>query len=200
MIVLRKAGYEGAVYRIQYDQTSIYPFVSMVLYWGEGVWNAPRNIRQLFDMDGMREGEFVDDIRLHVYEMTSLPREVRQRFQSDMRIVVDYLAEGKNYVPTRQKIVHLEALLMMLSALTGDVRYEEIVPEMQKEEKEKGEIDMCELLDKYENRGVERGLAEGISRVNELIRHLIGDGRSAEIEKAVSDVEYQNQLFFEYHL
>lgn len=93
---------------------------------------------------------------------------------------------------------------MMLSALTGDVRYEEIVPELQEEEKEKEGIGMCELLDKYENRGVERGMAQGMARgmecVNELIKRLIGDGRSDEIARMASDAEYLKRLLAEYGL
>ena len=39
--------------------------------------------------------------------------------------------EGKDYVPSEQKIQHLEALLLMLKALTGDDRYEELFPALQ---------------------------------------------------------------------
>ena len=63
---------------------------------------------------------------------------------------------------------------------------------------------MCELLDKYENRGVERGMAQGMAQgiecVNELIKRLIGDGRSDEILQVVSDAEYQKHLMAEYGL
>lgn len=190
-MVLRKAGYEGGVYRDQYDKVEVYPFVSMVLYWGQSRWRAPRSIHQLFASKYFCR-EYVDNIRLHVYEMAHLSKEVRERFHSDMRIVVDYLAEGRDFVPTGQKIIHLEALLMMLSALTGDVRYEEIVSELQEEEKEKGGIGMCELLDKYENRGIEKGL--------ELIKRLLNDGRNDEILQVVSDAEYQKRLLAEYGL
>ena len=83
-------------------------------------------------------------------------------------------------------------MLLLLKALTGDNRYEEIIPAMQEEQEEKGGVSMCELLDKYENKGMER--------LSELIRHLIGDGRSEEIARVVSDREYQNRLFQEYGL
>jgi len=52
----------------------------------------------------------------------------------------------------------------MLKALTGDKRYEEIIPEIKNLEKEEGGISMCELLDKYENRGIAKGLSQGISQ------------------------------------
>ena len=96
----------------------------------------------------------------------------------------------------------------MLNALTGDNRYEEIILDMQDEQNKMGGVSMCELLDKYETRGREAGMAKGmadgmslgVERVNELIKRLIGDGRSVEIDRAVSDKEYQNRLFEEYGL
>ena len=115
-------------------------------------------------------------------------------------------------------------MLLLLKALTGDNRYEEIIPAMQEEQEEKGGVSMCELLDKYVNKGMEAGMEvgrkagmevgmevgrkegmeagkkAGIETVNELIRHLIGDGRSEEIARVVSDRDYQNRLFQEYGL
>lgn len=92
----------------------------------------------------------------------------------------------------------------MLKALTGDDRYEEIFPDLQEEKERTGGISMCELLDKYENRGREagmaQGMAQGMERMSELINHLIGDGRSDEIARTVTDKEYQNQLLAEYGL
>ena len=102
----------------------------------------------------MREtDEYIDEMKLHVYEMAHLSKEVRQRFHSDLRVVVDYLAEGKDYRPDRRRIVHVEAFLWLLGALTGDVRYEELIPEFQGRE----DVGVCELLDKYENRGMKKG-------------------------------------------
>ncbi|MCH5340796.1 MAG: hypothetical protein J1E01_04975 [Acetatifactor sp.] len=54
-----------------------------------------------------------------------------------------------NIKPTKQRIVHPESLLLMLQALTGDRRYLKILNSMTEEDK-KGEMTMCELLDKYE--------------------------------------------------
>ena len=62
--------------------------------------------------------EYIDEIKLHVYEMRHLPEETRELFQSDMRIVVDYLAEGNEYRSDR-KIVHKAALIRMIRVLSG---------------------------------------------------------------------------------
>ena len=161
--VLRKAGYEGAVYREQYGGAETYPLISCVLNWGKGRWRQPRSLSQLWKDKKIPEEiqEYIDDIRLYVYDMRYLPEAVRALFKSDMRIVVDYLAAGDEYVPTQQKIVHVEAVLRLLKELTGDDRYEEIIPDVINEENEEGGITMCGLLDKYENRGIARGKIEG---------------------------------------
>lgn len=170
--VLRKAGYEGAVYREQFDRTESYPVISSILYWGKGYWHQPRSLSQLWSRQQIPNivKEYIDDIKIHVYDMLHLPKEVRSLFKSDMRIVVDFLAEGKNYFPTQQKIVHVDALLRMLNALTNDTRYESILQNMQEDKNKEGGITMCELLDKYENRGIMRGKVESIRNLMETMK------------------------------
>lgn len=100
-MILRKAGYVGAVYREQYDGKAgdNFPVVSLVLYWGEGHWRKARSIRELFRKQDLSSQlwKLVDDYSLHVFEMRNLPPEVRELFSSDMRLVVDYLAEGDSF-------------------------------------------------------------------------------------------------------
>ena len=47
-MVLRKAGYEGAIYRRQLEEKTVYPVAGTVLYWGKGEWSSPRSLRELF--------------------------------------------------------------------------------------------------------------------------------------------------------
>ncbi|MBO5283166.1 MAG: Rpn family recombination-promoting nuclease/putative transposase [Lachnospiraceae bacterium] len=163
-MVLRKAGYTGAVYREQLDRGKIFPVIGIVLYWGKKKWRAPRSMHQLLKGSLIQDTDrnYIDDLKLHVFEMAHLPRKVRERFRSDIRIVVDYLTEGADYAPTKQKIRHTEALLLLLEALTGDARYHDILPEILKQEEKGGAITMCELIDKYEKRGIQKGIQKGI--------------------------------------
>lgn len=195
-MILRKVGYEGALYRNQMEQKRNFPVASLVLYWGKGKWMQPQSIHKFFAKNDVPKEvyKYIDDSQLHVFEMAHLPVEIRKLFKSDMRIVVDYLAEGKEYVPTDQKIQHLEALLLLLRAITNDNRYEEILPMMLKQENEKGEVTMCELLDKYEN----KGKTEGENRMAQLIQKLLGAHREEDLLKASENVEYRNQLFQEF--
>ena len=211
--ILRKAGYEGALYRRQYGGSETYPIVSLLLYWGVASWNQPVSIRELFQGANLDKDtwKYITNEKLYVYAMSHLPKQVRNRFRSDMRIVVDYLAERQNYKPTTQKIIHLEALLLMLEALTGDKRYLKILKTLTEEEK-KGEVSMCELLDKYENRGIEKGRKQGIqqgrkqgiqqgeSRFAMLNENLLNAGRIDDLRKASASKRYRNQLYKEFGL
>lgn len=88
--------------------------------------------------------------------------EIRQRFLSDMRVVVDYLAEGKAYEPTDQEITDVEGTMRMLCALTGDVDFINNIGMMQEYQKKGGRVTMCEVVDKFVQRGREQGIKEGI--------------------------------------
>jgi len=103
-------------------------------------------------------------MQLHVWEMRYLPKEIRERFHSDMRIVLDYLAEGNAY-RSDPKIIHKEATIKMLLVLSGDKNVddtEEILKALDIAEED--EISMCELFDQYTRRGISQGISQGISK------------------------------------
>ena len=171
-MILRKASYEGAVYRGQYDGKvqDAFPVVSLLLYWGEGQWGRKRSIREFFKKKKLspRLLELVDDYRLHVFEMRNLTPEIRSLFQSDMRHVADYLAKGNSF-RSDHPVIHKEALVRLLRALSGDTNVEdtaEILHEMNVKEEE--DITMCELFDQYEKRGLQKGMQALISTCHEL--------------------------------
>lgn len=199
--ILRKAGYEGALYRRQLDSLETFPVVSLLLYWGKSPWKQPVSLKEFFREASLDPGmwKYITSEKLHVYEMAHLSKQIRNRFKSDMRIVVDYLAEKQNFRPTEQKIVHPEALLLMMKALTGDKRYLKIRDTLSEKEKE-GSITMCELLDKYENRGIQKGIQQGESRYAALNEKLIQSDRMDDLCKAAHSRKYRNQLYKEFGL
>lgn len=191
--VLRKAGYQGAVYREQVNSKDTYPVISTVLYWGKGHWRQPRSLNQLWYEKQIPDivREYIDDIKIHVYDMRQLPLKIRKYFTSDMRIVVDYLAEGKNYIPSTQKIIHTEALLRMLKVLTGDERYTFLLQTIKNEEQKEGGTTMCELLDRYENRGRESMLIESIHNLMDTMKWTAEQAMNA---LKIPDSERSNYL------
>lgn len=198
--VLRKAGYEGAIYRGQYHNKvkDIYPVVSVLLNWGKRRWKAVDSIHMLCKKRRISDSviKYVDDIRLHVFDMRYLTREVRARFTSDMRIVVDYLAEKETYHPGEQPIKHAEALLRLLKELSGDVRYEKMIEQL--DEFQEGEITMCGLLDKYEERGIEKGIEKGEGDFATLMERLFQDNRMEDARLVLKDGAARKRLYRDY--
>ncbi|MDE7252412.1 MAG: Rpn family recombination-promoting nuclease/putative transposase [Acetatifactor sp.] len=164
-MVLRGAGYIGGVYREQYEgkHLGLAPVVEMVLYWGRKRWNGARSLRHMFRSKKIppEVWKHVDDIRLRMWEMRYLSTEMRERFTSDMRIVLDYLAEGEGYRSDRP-VVHKEALIKMLRVLGGDRNVADTIEILQEMNiTEEDEITVCELFDQYIRKGHKEGHKEG---------------------------------------
>ena len=160
-MALRVLGYEGADYRGQLSAgQGLYPVVTLVLYFGDSPWTAPRT---LFERVSVAEGlkPFVNDYRVNVFEVPRLTAEQVGQFKSDFRIVADYFVQmgrDEDYVPPRQTIEHVDAVLKLMSALTRDHRFEETQSEFRKGEA----VTMLSVLDKVEARGIQLGEARGI--------------------------------------
>lgn len=142
----------------------IYPVVEMVLYWGRQRWRQAPGLHEMLGQSEHARAcrRYVDDMKLNMWEMRHLPESVRCLFKSDMRIVVDYLAEGAAYRSDR-KIVHKAALIKMIRVLDGESNVsdtEHMLEEMCIREED--EVTMCELFDQYTRKGVEKGFKKGI--------------------------------------
>ena len=100
------------------------------------------------------------------------PDKWAKMYLSDFWILADYLYQmrvNKDYVAGDTVIEHVDELLMLMSAMTKDYRFEETINEV----KGKEHVTMCEALDRVEARGREEGIKEGT--VNILVS-LVNDG------------------------
>ena len=192
-MLLRKAGYTGGAYREQYEGKvkDIFPVAEFILYWGRPRWRSSRDLRQMFKKRSSDHNipevawEYIDDIKLHVYEMRHLPEETRKLFQSDMRIVVDYLAEGDEYRSDR-KIVHKAALIRMIRVLSGEKDTDDVEKWLEEQGiGEEDEITVCELFDQYVRQGREEGMQEGEAK---------GEAKG-EARRLVADIENAMKFF-----
>ena len=72
----------------------------------------------------------MSDIRINVFEIAYLSDEQLNYFHSDFRIVADYFVQMQrngDYIPGKEVIKHVEAVLQLLSVMTGDTEFEEFV-------------------------------------------------------------------------
>lgn len=196
-MLLRKAGYLGAAYREQYDGkiTEVFPTMELVLYWGRRHWRS-HTLYRLFKGRSLhpKAWKYIDELKLHVWEMRYLQEEKRKLFTSDMRIVVDFLAEGNCYV-SQQKVIHKEALIRMIRVLSGDRNVEDtasLLAEMNINEED--EITVCELFDQYTRRGINRGIEALIITCKELGVSFEETAHKVGIRFQLQDGEVQENM------
>ncbi|MCI7419556.1 MAG: hypothetical protein MSS65_08120, partial [Clostridium sp.] len=165
--------------------------------------------------------------------LASQPETTIRQYQSDFKYIVRYLSCGNDrrkldeyFQTTEFQLDHPEAFLDWLSAVTNDGRYRKAKELIETTEGKGGRINMCVLLDMYEERGIEKGIAQGeargiekgiaqgeargiakgisqgisqgIEEINALYQCLLADNRMEDIQKAIMDTDYQKELLREY--
>lgn len=169
-IALRVIGYDGAAYR---DELKLgdarYPVVTLVLYFGtDHRWG--QKSRSLFDTVGTPDeelGRFVHDYRANIFEIAWLDDETVAKFKSDFRIVADYFVQMRKnhkYVPSAEEIKHVEEVLDLLAAVSGDRRFEITQKEVDERKVTKMEDWLTKALDKATEEGIEKGIEKGIEQ------------------------------------
>ena len=94
--------------------------------------------------------------------------------------------KNKDYIPDdKTTIKHVDEILKFLSVMTGDSRYEEILSDKE------GVSNMCDVAQRLEDRGIEKGMKAGIEKGikegislggNQMIYSLVED-KSISMEK-----------------
>lgn len=111
---LRVLSYDGASYKEQVvhnrrrgaEKWTPYPAVTIVLYFGKKRWDGPKTLRELLHIPPELE-QFVNDYRLHVFEISHLSPERVAMFKSDFRVVADFScrpAKIRNMYPAMRRL------------------------------------------------------------------------------------------------
>ena len=120
---------------------------------------------------------YVNDYKINLFELAYLPEEKRKLFKSDFRVVVDYLYQvrkNNKYEPEMYKIEHIDEVLNLMSAMTSDNRFEEVIEEVHEKESKY----ICEVIDIMLNNGWQEAIDSGMQKGLEE-----GMQKGAEIEK-----------------
>lgn len=194
---LRVIGYDGAAYRAELSAKERYPVITIVLYFGNTHWESNRTLHEAIDVpDNLRP--YVNDYKLNLFEIAFMSDEEISRFRSDFRIIADFMAHKRadpDYVSTdRTEFVHTDEVLKLMSILTDDDRYELTISDEGGKPK-----NMCEMLDRVEARGIEKGMEKGEDRVIALLRKLAPG--SEEYYKALNaSPEERKELYKKYEI
>lgn len=214
----RVIGYDGAAYRSQLlgaerkkkdkrqnrKRDRRYPVVTIVLYFGEALWNYPKNLKECFypplpkGEAGLILDEYIQDYKVHIFDIPRLSKETVAKFQSDFKVVAEYFTNvytNPDYTPESKIIRHVDEFLKLMKVLTGDSRYETMM--FSEEEKKEG-IDVCRVLDYREARGEARGIERGMERMNALMKVLLQENRLEELRRVVEDEKVREEYLLRY--
>ncbi|MCD8074682.1 MAG: Rpn family recombination-promoting nuclease/putative transposase [Lachnospiraceae bacterium] len=187
-IALRVIGYDGAAYRDELTQGDArYPVVTLVLYFGtDHRWG--QKSRSLYNVVGAPDselGQYVHDYKANIFEIAWLDDETVAKFKSDFRIVADYFVQmrkNREYIPSAQEIKHVDDVLNLLAAVSGDQRFQITQNEPEERRITKMEDWLTKALDKATEKGMKDGLEKGM-------KDGLEKGMKAGLEKFVKCVD-----------
>lgn len=203
---IRVMGYDGVSYRDELNQDEIvvdkrtgrrrkvrgkrYPVITLVLYFGKRPWKKPLCLYEVIDVPEVLK-PFVNDFKLNLIDVPRLTPEQVKKYKGDFQIIADYfvqLSRHGEYVPLNKSIQHTDSFLKLMSVLTRDKRYSEVLEDFA--DGQEG-VKMCEVLDRVEARGEARGRAAGElagaekSRI-EMIQNMLRENISIEVVAKVA--------------
>ena len=206
----RKTGnYPNPMTKELNDSQKLSPVITLVLNYSQKEWKKPRCLNDMLefpeDIDNVSLEPWIPSYSVCVINLASQPETTIRQYQSDFKYIVRYLSCGNDrkkldeyFQTTEFELDHPEAFLDWLSAVTNDRRYRKAKELIEETEGKGGKINMCVLLDMYEERGVEKGISQGIEEINTLYHCLLADNRMEDIQKAIMDTDYQKELLREY--
>ena len=158
---LRCFNYDGAAYRSQLlnrDDNDRHAVATIILYFGEERWNENLRLKERIKVNEKWD-PYVNDYKIHVFEISYLSDEQIKMFKSDFGIVADFFVQrrkNKQYIPSQKTIRHVDEVLKFLSVFTNDERYKQVAESCQ-QEGGKTMTNMKDVLDVVEEKGVIKG-------------------------------------------
>ena len=165
---VRVIGYDGATYREQLldkNNKIIHPVITIVLNFSMRRWKKNLTLHECLEIpDELRP--YVSDYKINVFDIAYLSDEQVEMFKSDFKIVAKYFVDRrkKRKFSFPKKIPeHVDEVLKILTALTGDIRFTEGWKNEISDTKEEDNVSMGEKwIDEIEERGEKRGIERGI--------------------------------------
>ena len=201
----RKTGnYPNPMTKELNDSQKLSPVITLVLNYSQKEWKKPKQLQDVLNIpDDMRK-EFEKWISPHsigIINLANQSESTMQMYHSDFKYIVRYLSCKNDkeklesfFRTTDFELDHPEAFLDWLAAVANDERYIKAKQLIDKQNEKGGHINMCVLLDMYE----ERGEARGIHEINTLNLRLLDDNRLEDMQRAMVDTDYQKELMKEY--
>lgn len=153
------------------DDQKLVPVVSLVLYFGEEEWKEPLSLTGILDIQEEERELVLPLLQERCFRVIDLRRqdeETRNKYRSDFRHVVDYLACRKDkqklkrfMKDTKRNLSHPEEFLDVIGAVGRDARYRSIKETIRNRMRKGENVSMCIIAEELENTGIQKGMEKG---------------------------------------
>ena len=148
--------------------------------------------------------EYISDYKINVFDVGDMSLEDIEVFKSDFKMIAEHFVRLRNneqdYEPDNRSIQHGDEFLKLMSVLTGDTEFLELINAYSEEEKEGGEVAMDRIMEYRYNKGVMEGEARGENLLSTLVNKLIEANRMTELKEITSNKELRENLYREYSI
>lgn len=172
-IPIRIMGYDYTAYRAQIDgeEKRKYPVITIILNFSDTEWKSPLSLFDILDIP-VKIRPYANDYKIHVFNIAFLPKETRNMFKSDFKVVADFFTEKRlgiyNPKNHQEAIKHVEAVLNMLRVFTNDETYDKIEERIIQTARKGKVITMCSFAEEMTNKGIAQGIEIGKSEGIEI--------------------------------
>ena len=193
---------------------SLYPVLTLVLYFGLKRWNTAKTLYEAVNIpDEMKR--FIPDLSINLVEVAWLEDDVIDKFKSDFNVVAKFFKHLRlrgdinldlNDPLLSLPITHFLELMRLLSAYSGDPRFEASA-QMLPPEKERNmlavltkleEQGRCEGRKEGRIEGRKEGRKEGTNNLNRVYSNLLMQGRKDDLIRSINDPEYLKKIMAEF--
>lgn len=169
-------------------EDKITPVITLVIYWGNEIWDAPKSLYEMFSDTNLDTLKFVNDYRINLIS----PKEIKDFtvFKTELGKVLEFINASDSLVEmkkilenNRQYYLHMDIESARMIETFGKTKID-----MDMYEKEE-EINMCKAIDDMILEGKQEGIQEGLRASIEMAKEL-----GATKELIIKQIEKRFQL------
>ena len=143
------------------------PVITLVIYFGENEWDAPRSIKEMLSVQDERILQFVQDYKINLIEPHKLSDEEFEKFTTDLGITLNFIKRSKDKKEL-DNLIHQDERYRALNRdafdLMNDLTKSDIKPIMRGDK-----VDMCAAIEAMRMESWQEGHTDGIDEANERV-------------------------------
>ena len=189
---LRVISYDAAVYRSQIPNKkskniSLYPSITLVLYYGtKRHWKKNRALKDILKISP-RLYPYVNDYKIHVFELAWLSDEQINKFKSDFRDVALFLRcirTGDKSFLSQRHFDHVREMLDLLRVMSdNEKKFADVIAQLPDSEiSRSGGVNMSNIFKEFFKEFYEDGVEAGVLTARiEVAKKMLENGVSMEL-------------------